>query len=286
MSDVESLLKEKKVKYESRGADLLVHCFNPDHDDNNPSLRINRDGGQFHCLGCGYKGNVFSLFNKYRNMFNSKVRKTQSLIKALRKASWSGLEFPPGAFFIDYDFRGISKETVQKFQAFKTTDEFMEGRVVFPIYDSSNIIVGFQGRYEHSDANPRYLAYPAETALPWYPNIHRVEVTNSIILVEGLRDALVLHDKGIKNAVCIFGTKSVNMENIVQHLTPFLLLGTTKVFILMDGDAAGRSAATHLELCITRKTDVEAEIIELPDGVDPATMDADMIKSLKNQLKT
>lgn len=285
MSNIEELLKQKKIRFESKGKDLLIQCLNPEHDDANPSLRIDREDGMFHCLGCGYKGNIFTLFNKTRNVFNSKVKKLQSAITELRKASWSGFEYPQDAFFMSKDFRGIPGHVVKAFNGFITSEMGMENRLVFPIYDSRNILVGFQGRLMDSDATPRYMAYPKEQPLPWYPNIHRISHTGSIVLVEGLRDALFLHSKGINNAVCIFGTKSVSMDNVNDHLMPFLLTGVSKVFILMDGDAAGRSAATHIETCILRKTDAEVEIVSLPDGIDPATMDDDLINRLTIQLK-
>src|SRR5690606_3219868 len=101
---------------------------------------------------------------------------------------------------------------------------------------------------------------------------------------EGLRDALFLHSKGITNAVCIFGTKYVSMDNVSEHLMPFLLTGVSKVFLLLDGDIAGRSAAAHIELCISRKTDIEVEIVDLPDGVDPSTMDETLINMLTNKI--
>ena len=284
MNNLEELLTQKKIRFESKGKDLLIQCLNPEHEDNNPSLRVDREEGMFHCLGCGYKGNIFTLFNKTRNIFNSKVRKLQSAIAELRKASWSGLAYPQDAFFISESFRGIPKEIVERFEGFRTSEIGMQDRVVFPIYDSRNILVGFQGRLEHSDANPRYMAYPKEQPLPWYPNIHKIKHQGTIVLVEGLRDALVLHSKGIECAVCIFGTKSVNIDNILDHVTPFMLTGVSKVVILMDGDLAGRKAAQNLELCISRKTDLEVEVLDLPDGVDPATMDNSLLNLLTSKL--
>lgn len=285
-TDVESLLNEKSISFNRKGKDYLIKCLNPEHDDAHPSLRIDAEGGQFHCLGCGFKGNIFTYFNRYRNVFNSKVNKVKKHIRELRKASWSGFSIPPDAFFIDQKFGNISVETVKKFQAFKTTSMGMENRIVFPIYDAQQRIVGFQGRYLNTSAPPKYLAYPPQQSLPWYPNAARCNLEERfIVLVEGLRDALYLHDNGITSAVCIFGTKSVSKENIVDHLTPFMLSGVDKVFIMFDGDDAGRSAAEHVETCIKHKTNIIVEVINLPDGLDPATMGPDLIKELKNMLQ-
>lgn len=45
MTEVEQLLTDKDVVYHSKGKDLLVKCFNPEHDDDNPSMRIDREDG-------------------------------------------------------------------------------------------------------------------------------------------------------------------------------------------------------------------------------------------------
>lgn len=284
-TDVETLLTEKKIEHVRKGKDILIRCLNPEHDDTHPSLRIDVEGGQFHCLGCGFKGNIFSYFNRYRNIFNTKVSKVKKHIKELRKASWAGFDIPPDAFFITYNFGNISGETIKKFQAFKTTAMGMENRIVFPIYDANQRLVGFQGRYINTSAPPKYLAYPPEQPLPWYPNAAKCQLGKKyIILVEGLRDALYLHDNGIECAVCIFGTKSVNKENIQDHLMPFMLAGVEKVFLMFDGDAAGKAATKHIEACIQHKTDLIVETIELPEGLDPATLDADQLEELKYML--
>lgn len=282
MSDVEKLLTDKGIHHIRKGKDVLVVCLNPEHDDSNPSMRIDVEEGKFHCLSCGYKGNIFSFFNRHRNVFNSKVKKLRDRLVDIRKASWAGFELPHDAFFVSRDFQGIPVDILQKFKAFTTSEYGMEDRIVFPIFDSNNRIVAFQGRYTHTDISPKYLVYPKETSLPWYPNQFETNVNNGIILVEGLRDMLFLRSKGFDNAVAVFGTKSINYDNIVEHLTPYMLKGLDTVYILMDGDSAGKSAANHIENCITRKTDLITKILELPEGVDPATMDEQQLKTLRS----
>lgn len=286
MSEVEKLLTLKKIAYVRKGKDCIVHCLNPEHEDTSPSLRIDAEEGQFNCLSCGFKGNIFHLFNKHRSKFTARVKELKRKMAELKKFSWSGFSIPSDTIFVCEDFKGIPAATMTKFLAFKTSEMGMGDRMVFPIFDSRGILVGFQGRYINTDVPPKYMAYPAETPLPWYPSAAKCKFkSDSIILVEGLKDALVLHGKGLENAVCIFGTKSVNMDNILDHLHQYLIAGIQKVVILMDGDAAGRSASKNLTLCIERKTDLVVEVFELDEGVDPATMTDEQIKMLKNLLQ-
>ena len=286
ITEVEKLLQDKEVRFFPKGKDLLVKCFNPEHDDANPSMRIDREDGMFHCFGCGFKGNLFSRFNRHRNIFTSRVKEVMSAITELREASWGGHELPVDASFYTKTYRGIPSNIISKFDAFRTELIGMEDRLVFPIYDHMGTIVGFQGRHKYSDASPKYLMYPAEVSLPWYPAANRIQMLgNSIVLTEGLLDALYLHGKGITNAVTIFGTKSVTFDSVLDLLTPFMLSGCQKVYLLMDGDTAGQNAASHIEKLIKQKTDLLVEILPIEDGLDPATMSNKDLFNLRNYLQ-
>ena len=54
---VEELLQERKIQYKLSPADAIVACLNPEHDDSNPSMRIDRITGVYNCFSCGFKGN-------------------------------------------------------------------------------------------------------------------------------------------------------------------------------------------------------------------------------------
>jgi len=76
-------------------------------------------------------------------------------------------------------------------------------------------------------------------------------IQNRIILVEGIFDALNLWDKGLKNAVCCFGTQSVDWVK----LSILKMQGATAVDIMFDGDEAGQLAATKVEgICETSRS--------------------------------
>ena len=50
---VEELLVEEKIAFKQSPADFVVHCLNPEHDDSNPSMRIDKITGVFNCFSCG-----------------------------------------------------------------------------------------------------------------------------------------------------------------------------------------------------------------------------------------
>ena len=277
MNEVEELLKSKNIEFKPAGKDVLVRCLNPEHDDARPSMRIDREEGVYHCLSCGYRGNIFTLFNKHRNKFNSKVRAVREKISEIRQASWPGLSIPDDAFFVDTAFDGYD---VSEFKAFQTFQYGLEDRIVFPLLDSSNRIVLFHGRLKNSDASPKYLNYPKEVSFPFTPNQFLIDST-SLVLVEGIRDMLHLRHNEVKGAVCIGGTKTINYDTVEDLLTPYILRGVNSVYILMDGDKSGRDAAEHIYNCITRKTDLFCEIIDMPQDTDPAELNEKQVNYIK-----
>ena len=59
---VEALLNEKGISFTSSGRDYLIKCLNPEHDDSNPSLRVDKVNGVAHCFSCGWRRSLFKHF--------------------------------------------------------------------------------------------------------------------------------------------------------------------------------------------------------------------------------
>jgi DNA primase len=52
-NEVENLLREKGIYFKVSGNDYLTKCFSPEHEDSNPSFRIDKIKGIGHCFSCG-----------------------------------------------------------------------------------------------------------------------------------------------------------------------------------------------------------------------------------------
>lgn len=278
---VEDLLKQKGVPFNYSGHDVVVKCFNPEHDDSNPSMRIDKTTGIFNCFSCGFKGNLFKYYGILTNQSFLKVAKLKEKI-AQFKADTNGLEIPAVAIPFTKNYRGISANTFRDFKAFYLPAESdrlkgFEDRVIFPISDITGKIRVFQGRHTLSSGNPKYLNYPAHTTLNLFPAVMPKGFT-TMVLVEGLFDMLNCYDKGLKNVACVFGVN--NLEKDTKYkLLAYKTQGITKIFIMFDGDDAGRNAARKLKPLI-EACEFECEIIPLEDDSDPGSMSEEYIKSI------
>jgi DNA primase len=278
MSDpVLELIQKNNLGYTVSGRDYLIGCLNPEHPDSNPSFRVDRVSGVAHCFACGFKTNLFKYYGVFTNPVPLKIAALKEKLAQL-KTFGQELELPPGYTPWTKTFRGISPATLKHFGAFYTNkEEKLVDRIIFPISDITNKTQVFVGRHTLSNGNPRYLNYPSGVKIPLFP-AHLPQGHKSVVLVEGLFDMLNLYDNGCENVVCCFGTNTLQNDT-KQKLLPFRAQGITHVYILFDGDEAGRKAARLLKPLIEDEGFV-VEVVDLPDDVDPGELDSEDIRGI------
>lgn len=283
MSDpVLELIQKNGLEYKVSGRDYLLKCLNPEHDDSNPSFRVDRVTGVAHCFSCGFKTNLFKYFGVFTNPVPIKIAKLKEKLNEL-KSGQIGLNLPDGHTPYTRTFRGLSSKTLKYFEAFYTNSvEKLRDRIIFPIRDITGKVVVFVGRHTLSNGNPRYLVYPSGVKVPLYPP-RAPDGAHSVVLVEGLFDMLNLWDNGLENVACCFGTNTLQNDT-KEKLFPFKAQGVTHIYLMFDGDEAGRKAARTLKPLVEAEGFV-VEIVDLPDGSDPGDLDAEDIHSIAEYIK-
>ena len=271
---VEELLTSRGIYFMPKGADLLVSCLSPDHEDRNPSMRIDRITGIFQCFSCGFKGNIFTHFGEKANHLQVRRELLKKNIREKRSES-VGLSFPRNLSNYEGNWRDIKPETYKKFEAFQHSDPDYIGRIVFPIRDISGRIVAFQGRHT-TGGTPKYKFSPAGAKLPLFPVVEPIQ--GSVILVEGIFDMLNLHDKGLTNAVCCFGTNSIN-ENKLRMLS---IQGVEEVVVFFDGDDAGQKAAQNVKE-MAEQIGLTTRNVSL-QNTDPGALPLQSVQTLKSKI--
>ncbi len=275
--NVEELLNSKKIEFKASGNDFVVHCLNPEHEDNNPSMRIDRILGVFNCFSCGYRGNIFSFFDQEKDMLAIKREKLKRKIIKLR-ASSTGLTIPDGATPYVGSWRNISAKTYAAFGAFRHHSREFSGRLVFPIKNASGKIIAFIARDETGASPIKYIFYPKEVELQPYP-AKPIPINGRIIVVEGIFDVLNLYDKGLTNATAIFGVNNFKEE----HLTNFKIQGVSGLDLMLDADEAGKKGIANIRnLC--EENNMPVRTVRLPEGQDPGALSEKSVSSLKSRL--
>jgi DNA primase len=272
---VEDLLISKQIPYIPKGKDFVVKCLNPEHADRNPSMRIDKITGIFNCFSCEYKGSLFFLFGEKANQLQIKKELLKKKIREKRAES-IGLSMPSTLVPYVGTWRDLQTSTYKKFEAFQSIESDFIGRIVFPIRDISGRIVAFNGRHT-TGGSPKYLISPSGARMPLFPALVD-PIKETVIIVEGIYDMLNLHDKGLTNAVCCFGTKNINEDK----LSLLKLRGVESLDIFFDGDEAGQKAAEKVKI-FAEKVGLHTRNINIPD-TDPGELSLSVVNKLKQKL--
>jgi DNA primase len=155
----------------------------------------------------------------------------------------------------------------RKEESGRTYDRFRD-RVIFPIVNLSDEVIGFGGRVI-GDGEPKYLNSPDSPAFNKGENLYGLPVAKEAIrksgfaiLVEGYMDAIALQTAGFEQAVATLGTGFT--PGHVRLLKRF----TESVVVNFDPDAAGRQA-TRRSLETLLENGFEVRVVALPQGKDP-----------------
>ena len=274
----EELLQNKKIDYRISGQDAVISCLNPEHDDSNPSMRVDKVTGIFNCFSCGYKGNLFTYFGAPASPLEVRMHRIKEKINKV-KSETVGIQLPKDRVpWKGGGIRNISEETLAIWGAFTWNVPQFENRIIFPIRDVRGKTVALIGRSLDDFNMNKYFIYPNGAEMPFCPAKVK-PVQNRVILVEGIFDALNLWDKGLKNTVCCFGTQQVNWVK----LSLLKLQGVSGVDIMFDGDEAGVKAG-EMAKGLAEQLEMSARVVKLRDNIDPGNLTRPELERLKEKL--
>lgn len=139
-------------------------------------------------------------------------------------------------------------------------------RVIFPIMDVNNRVIGFGGRVM-GEGKPKYLNSPETKIFDKSRNLYGLNVArtsrkNYLILCEGYMDVISMHQAGFTNAVASLGTA------LTSGHASLLKRYTEEVLLLYDSDEAGIRAALRA-IPILRDAGVNAKVVSLKPYKDP-----------------
>jgi DNA primase len=147
----------------------------------------------------------------------------------------------------------------------KVYDKFWN-RVMFPIMDVNNRVIGFGGRVM-GDGMPKYLNSPETKLFDKSRNLYglnfaRVSRKSNMLICEGYMDVIALHQAGFTNAVASLGTAFTGLQaNLLKRYT-------SEVLLTYDSDEAGIKAALRA-IPILKEAGLSAKVIDMKPYKDP-----------------
>lgn len=226
---------------------------------------------------------IYNILNLATEFFQDNLDK--DTIEYLRKRGVTStsienfsIGFAPGGGLLEKFFQQKSiplKDLIKSGLFGKKEDgkiyEVFSKRIMFPIYNVYNKVVGFGGR-AIGDSMPKYINSPEtmifkKSEVMYGENIATGQSykDNYSIIVEGYMDVIALHQAGFKQAVASLGT-SVTEKHIQK-----LWRSADEIVACLDGDSAGARASGRLiNLALPQiSADKIMSFIEIPEGIDP-----------------
>lgn len=139
-------------------------------------------------------------------------------------------------------------------------------RVMFPIMDVNNRVIGFGGRVM-GDAKPKYLNSPETIVFDKSRNLYGLNRARTsrkpyFLICEGYMDVIALHQAGFTNAVASLGTA------LTAGHASLLKRYVNEVYLTYDSDEAGTRAALRA-IPILKDAGITAKVIRMDPYKDP-----------------
>ncbi len=220
--------------------------------------------------------------------------------KKAAKVYYAMLKSPQGRRGMEYlTDRGLSQETIRKFglgyagqggsemyqylkkEGFSDRDLQASGlfsmsergvydkfwnRVMFPIMDANNRVIGFGGRVM-GDAKPKYLNSPETPVFDKSRNLFGLNYAKrgnrtGFILCEGYMDVISMHQAGFTQAVASLGTAFTEQQaNLIRRYVD-------EVLLCYDSDGAGVKAALRA-IPMLRRAGINGKVVHMDPYKDP-----------------
>jgi DNA primase len=168
-----------------------------------------------------------------------------------------------------YTKRDIVKVGLASEKDEKIFDRF-RSRIIFPIFDLQNQVIGFGGRTFKVEDPAKYLNSPAtvlydKSKVLYGLNNAKIDLRkkDACILVEGYTDVILSHQSGITNTIATSGTA------LTPDQLDILKRYTNNLITAFDMDSAGNSATTR-GINLAQSKGFNIRVVSMIPGKDPA----------------
>lgn len=301
-------LAEEYTELRKAGPTLYVgHCPHPKHNDSDASFCVNIQTNTWTCYGChsdkknkaqGNYGSDAIAFIEWMN--EGKV----SWIDAVKQlANRVGLPIPNDinskAYKTNYNLtqkyikdmtcdayeylydRGLDDDTIEKWSICYDKNE---DRIVLPLFDAYNNIIGFNKRLVNKQTkglNRKYI-HSADSEIfkksQYFYGMQFLDRSKDyIILTEGAFDVILPQMYGASNVICALGTTLSEYQiNVLAKLNK-------QVIVVYDNDDKGIKTMKKV-MPLLEENNISAKLLILPEGKDLAEITLDVKYNIEDYI--
>lgn len=212
-----------------------------------------------------YQNNIYSSLGNDAIKYLEDRGITKDLIKEFK----IGLSLHDDGLTRVLNSRGFTNIEMEQFGLGNGVHDLYINRIMFPLFDTNDRVVGFSGRIYNTGGSSKYINTKetpifkkGEVLYNYYKCKDFVRLSKNVILVEGFMDVIRLYSIGIKNVVALMGTAlTKNQITLLKRLS-------TNIYLCLDGDSAGRGAMNSVGNDLA-SSGFNVFTVCLPEGLDP-----------------
>lgn len=293
--DAIAVLEEANIEYREQGKNvgqgwIGVNCpFCMDHSFH---MGINIQSKSISCWKCGTTGNIIKFLQAVTGSFQESLQLAEKMIQHNRVlksfeikniSNSAQVNFPRNTKpflllehknFLKKERKFNPKYLEEKYNLHSTgPDSDLPNRIIVPVVHNYRLLT-YTGISISENARIKYFHCPNEKSVlhikKYLYNLNTVK--KDVFVVEGIFDAWRFGD----TACPLFGANATD-EQIK------ILAGIQNVYLLLDGDNAGRKGALRIAHQLSAFTNTH--IISLPEGQDPDSLPREEINKIKQSIK-
>ncbi|MBU2395670.1 MAG: toprim domain-containing protein [Gammaproteobacteria bacterium] len=269
-----------------------IQC--PFCNDHSWHLGVHLESGAFHCHRCKEKGSFAYLIKILEQcewpQAYQKAKKFHGSTPSMNEGSF----VPPGALFVNLDAcfcvnpwpilhkkylegRNFDPDFLIRKYHLKATGNSGEYkfRIIIPVHINKRLVT-FTSRDVTGLSRARYKAASREKSiLPVSSCLYNVDsVKDKALIVEGPTDVWRIGD----GCVATFGTSYTQ-----DQVSMLVRTGARRFFVMFDPEETAQQQARKLAYDLA-SVKSQVEILELPGGNDPGSLDYDSVLSLRREI--
>ena len=271
--EIDVVCAQLGIDLESMG--YIQRGFCPYHSEGNASFTVYTDTNSWYCFSCSRGGGPLQLVKSFvdevvdprslRRWYEtsaSSVRVThvkpspssEKVMQTIARGLGHSIALPPSIL--------SSNELLRSLGISYVSEGKLVGRHIIPI-KHRGAPIAFEARDFFGKMIPKTLILPPKVRIHSYLwHVDAVDTGDSIVVVEGIKDAIAVIRHGWNSVVSSFGAKlSLDQISLLIHKTP------KDVTIAYDADKAGIEGMIEAANQLSAWTRVYT--LTLPDGSDP-----------------
>ena len=250
---VTDLLDAMELTWKDSGQDfILTQCMNPEHNDSSPSMFLQTEIGYGRCQSCGFQVFPETFIKDEKTLADHvllsgyiQIKKKLELEEVIEGVDTFYL--PPKSPKLLEEYRGLSKNIIEKAGMYICERGRYENRIIFPFYSKEDILRGYTSRIlgEAPKSVPKYIhskGIKTSGHILYGKVIKELSLDcSTLFITEGCMDALALLDSGVAASTSL-GFRTPSDLWAIEAIQ----LGVDKVVLIWDNDKIGLEHMSEL----------------------------------------